>query len=187
MDDGVTIRPTTIRGVVLIEEAGHADFRGAFSRLFSRDTLARIVGPRQIVQINHSRTENIGTIRGLHYQCSPDAEMKFVCCLKGRVWDVAIDLRAGSPTFRQWHGEELSSENRRMMVVPEGCAHGFQVLDAGSELLYLHTAFYVPSSEGGVRPTDPALSISWPLPVRDLSERDRNHPILTPDFPGLIV
>ena len=111
--------------------------------------------------------------------------MKLVRCLKGRVWDVAVDLRGGSPTFLQWHAEELSPENARMMVIPEGCAHGFQVLESDSELLYLHTAIYAPESEGGVPYDDPCLSISWPLPVADLSERDRRHPPINPEFIGI--
>ena len=113
--------------------------------------------------------------------------MKMVRCLKGKVWDVVVDLRSGSPTFLEWHAEELSSTNNRMIAIPEGCAHGFQVLEADSELLYLHSAAYSSSAEGGIRPTDPRLSISWPLAVKNLSDRDLNHPLLTPDFAGLTV
>ncbi|HNQ76927.1 MAG TPA: dTDP-4-dehydrorhamnose 3,5-epimerase, partial [Pseudothauera hydrothermalis] len=107
--------------------------------------------------------------------------------LKGRVWDVAVDLRANSPTFLRWHAEELTPENHRMMVIPEGFAHGFQVLESGSELLYLHTAFYVPTAEGGVRYNDPRLAIPWPLPVSDLSDRDASHPLLAPNFSGIVL
>jgi dTDP-4-dehydrorhamnose 3,5-epimerase len=129
----------------------------------------------------------VGAARGLHYQHGPHAEMKLVRCLKGKVWDVAADLRAGSSTFLKWHAEELSAENARMMLIPEGFAHGFQVLEEDSKLLYLHTAYYASSAEGGVRPTDPRLSIRWPLAMQDLSDRDRNHPLLTSDFTGLVV
>jgi dTDP-4-dehydrorhamnose 3,5-epimerase len=108
-----------------------------------------------------------------------------VRCFKGRVWDVAVDLRAGSPTFLQWHAEELSSENARMLVIPEGCAHGFQVLEPGSELLYLHTAFYSPEAEGGVSCNDPRLGITWPLPVADLSHRDSSLPLIAADYSGI--
>jgi dTDP-4-dehydrorhamnose 3,5-epimerase len=111
--------------------------------------------------------------------------MKFVRCLRGRVWDVALDLREGSRTFLRWHAEELSPENTRMLVIPEGCAHGFQVLAADSELLYLHTAFYDPASEGGIRPDDPALAIPWPLAITDTSARDRGHALLESSFKGL--
>jgi len=181
------ITPTRLNGVVVIENSPFEDKRGAFSRMFCARELRDIIGPRHIVQINRSRTNAVGAVRGLHYQRSPDAEMKLVSCLKGRIWDVAVDLRAGSTTFLQWHSEELSSSNNRTLVVPEGCAHGFQVMDAGSELLYLHTAFYNPVSEGGVQPTDARLGISWPLSIVDLSDRDKNHPLLSSTFTGLVL
>ena len=179
------LRPTALAGVVCVDATPHRDARGSFTRLFCAAALEALLGGRRVVQVNHSRTEAVGAVRGLHYQRAPHAEMKLVRCLKGRVWDVAVDLRAGSATFRRWHAEELSAENGSMLVIPEGCAHGFQVLEPSSELLYLHTAFYTPQAEGGVRPTDPALGIAWPLPPQDLSERDRSHPLLGPGFPGL--
>lgn len=108
-------------------------------------------------------------------------------CLKGRVWDVALDLRSRSKTYLHWHGEELSAVNRKTLVIPEGCAHGFQVLEADSELLYLHTEFYEPSAEGGVRPTDAMVNVPWPLPIADLSARDQTHPLLSSSFNGLHV
>ena len=175
-----------IEGLVLVESTPQTDERGFFTRLYCQDELRELIGERQIVQINLSSTRTVGAVRGMHYQSQPHAEMKLVRCIKGRVWDVAVDLRAGSPTFLGWHAEELSAENAHMMVIPEGFAHGFQVLEQDSELLYLHTAFYTPSAEGGVRPTDPELSIEWPLAPQDLSERDRNHPLLTSDFTGLV-
>jgi dTDP-4-dehydrorhamnose 3,5-epimerase len=178
-------RPTAIAGVVVVETERREDHRGAFSRLFCMEELNALMGLRQIVQINHSRTDRIGAARGLHYQRHPHAEMKCIRCMRGKVWDVAVDLRAGSPTLFQWHAEELSPDNGRMLVIPEGCAHGFQTLEAHSELLYLHTAYFKPDSEGGVSPTDPRLGIRWPLPVRDLSDRDRNHALLNADFTGL--
>jgi dTDP-4-dehydrorhamnose 3,5-epimerase len=111
--------------------------------------------------------------------------MKLVRCLRGRVWDVALDLRDGSPSFLRWHAHELSADNADMLVIPEGFAHGFQVLEPHSELLYLHTAFYEPSAEGGVGPEDPAHGIRWPLPVTDLSARDLSHPPITESFRGI--
>jgi dTDP-4-dehydrorhamnose 3,5-epimerase len=178
---------TRIDGIFVVETTPFNDQRGAFVRYYCENDLAAAIGERRIVQINMSRTHAIGAVRGLHFQRSPHAEMKLIRCLKGKVWDVAIDLRAGSSTFLQWHAEELSPENSRMIVIPEGCAHGFQVMEEDSELLYLHTAFYAPESEAGVRFDDPLLKISWPLPVTDLSERDRKHPLVTPDFAGLTV
>lgn len=181
----MNITPTRLPGVMLVETTRHVDQRGAFARLYCESELAAIIGNRRIVQINHSRTSAVGAIRGMHFQHPPHAEMKLVRCLKGRVWDVAIDLRADSPTFLKWHAQELTPENARMLVIPEGCAHGFQVLEPESELLYLHTAYYTPEAEGGVRHDDPQLGIAWPLPVTDISPRDTGHPPVGPDFSGL--
>lgn len=181
------VRSTALHGVVVVETSPVADQRGAFARLFCERELATVFGDRHIVQINHSRTNAVGAVRGLHYQRPPHAEMKLVRCLKGRVWDVAVDLRADSPTFLQWHAEELTPGNTRMLVIPEGCAHGFQVLEASSELLYLHTAPYTPAAEGGLCHDDPRVGLLWPLPVVDLSERDRRHPLIAPDFPGFNI
>ncbi len=179
------LAPLAIPGAALVQGEPFADHRGAFARLFCVDALAEVLGPRRVIQANHSRTREAGAVRGLHFQHAPHAEMKLVRCLRGRVWDVMVDLRAGSPTFLQWHAEELSPGNARMVVIPEGCAHGFQVLDADSELLYLHTAPYTPQAEGGVRHDDPVLGIRWPLPVTDMSARDRSHPLLSAGFAGL--
>jgi dTDP-4-dehydrorhamnose 3,5-epimerase len=181
----VQIEATRIAGVFVVRTEFVRDHRGQFGRLFCRDELSAILGAREIIQINASRTSMRGAVRGLHYQRAPHAEMKLVRCVRGRVWDVAVDLRAGSETFLQWHAEELSADSGKMLVVPEGCAHGFQVLDAESEMLYLHTARYEPSSEGGVKFDDPRLGIAWPLSVCDLSARDSQHPALVSDFSGL--
>ncbi len=179
------IQQTAIKGVMVVETIPFIDQRGAFLRLFCERELSAILGARRIVQANYSRTEAVGAIRGLHYQRPPHAEMKLVRCLRGRVWDVALDLRQGSPTFLHWHAEELTPDNARMLVIPEGCAHGFQALEAGSEILYLVTAFYNPAMEAGIRFDDPALVISWPLPVTDLSEKDGQHVFLDNTFSGL--
>jgi len=187
MGAAMNIVQTPIQGLMVVDAELHSDHRGAFARLYCQQELQEIIGSRQIVQINQSCTRTVGAVRGLHYQQSPHAEMKLIRCLKGKVWDVTVDLRYGSPTFLSWHAEELSESNKRMMVIPEGCAHGFQVLEEDSELLYLHTAFYASSSEGGVQPMDPMLAISWPLSIQDLSDRDRSHPLLSSDFAGLIV
>lgn len=185
MGRGVNACPTHLPGVMLVDTARHTDNRGAFARLFCERELEAVLGTRRIVQINHSRTSATGAIRGMHYQHAPHAEMKLVRCLKGRVWDVAVDMRRDSPTFLQWHAEELSAGNARMMVIPEGCAHGYQVLESDSEMLYLHTALYTPSAEAGVGYDDPRLGIKWPLPITDLSQRDRRHPLIDPEFQGL--
>ena len=181
------IRSIGIAGAMVVEGQAHTDHRGAFSRLFCERELAEVISDRHVVQINHSRTNTVGAVRGMHFQHPPHAEMKMVRCVRGRVWDVLVDLRAGSPTFLHWHAEELSPDTSRMLVIPEGCAHGFQVLEADSELLYLHTAFYTPPSEGALRYDDPLLAIPWPLPVTDLSERDKTHALLSNNFIGLDV
>lgn len=181
------IVPTPIAGVLQVENTVRTDTRGAFARLYCENSLASVIGHRRIVQINHSQTAGRGTVRGMHFQHPPHAEMKLVRCIRGRVWDVALDLRAGSPTFLCWHAQELSADNARMLVIPEGCAHGFQTLEDGSELLYLHTALYAPEAEGGVCHDDPALNISWPLPAINISTRDAGHPRLSQEFFGLFV
>jgi dTDP-4-dehydrorhamnose 3,5-epimerase len=181
------ILPTPIADVVIAETTPFKDPRGAFYRAFCERDLAPILTQRTIRQMNVSRTEQIGAIRGMHFQHPPNAEMKLVRCLRGRVWDVAVDLRQGSPTFLQWYGVELSPENALMMVIPEGCAHGFQVIEANSELLYLHTAAYEPKSEGGIRYNEPAINIIWPMTATDLSQRDTSHPLLSTDFAGIPV
>jgi dTDP-4-dehydrorhamnose 3,5-epimerase len=181
----VNVTQTALPGVAVVETTPFADDRGAFACLYDGRELASVIGGRRIVQINHSRTSRVGAVRGMHFQHPPHAEMKLVRCLRGRVWDVAVDLRAGSSTFLRWHAVELTPGNARMLVVPEGCAHGFQVLEAESELLYLHTAFYVPAAEGGVSCDDPRLGIAWPLPVEGLSARDRGLLPLAHDFSGI--
>ena len=179
--------PTPIPGLMVVETTPHVDARGAFARLYCERELSAFIGQRRIVQINHSCTLTAGAVRGLHFQSPPQSEVKLVRCLKGRVWDVAVDLRRGSSTFLRWHAAELTPNNARMMVIPEGFGHGFQVIDPGSELLYLHTAFYTPALEGGLRYDDPKLGISWPLSVTDLSERDANHSYIDSNFQGFIL
>ncbi len=181
------INPTPIADLIVAESQAFKDMRGAFARLFCEQELSSVIGHRKIVQINHSCTEAVGAVRGLHFQNSPHAEMKLVRCLKGKVWDVAVDLRPQSPSYKRSYAQELSAQNAHMMVIPEGFAHGFQVLEAGSELLYLHTTFYKPESEGGVRHDDPELGIAWPLPVTDISVRDSRHPFIDSSFRGIVL
>ena len=179
------IMQTPIAGVVIIESSPFVDKRGSFSRFYCEDELGGVIGTRRIVQINQSRTSKVGAVRGMHYQRPPNAEMKLIRCIQGRIWDVAIDLREGSPTFLKWHAEELNPENTRMVVIPEGCAHGFQVLESDSELLYLHTAFYKHENEDGVAHDEPQVAINWPLPVEDISERDLGFTSIPTNFLGV--
>jgi dTDP-4-dehydrorhamnose 3,5-epimerase len=183
----VKLLETPLRGVYEAESTIVRDHRGQFARLFCAEALAAAHGERPIVQINHSLTRTVGAVRGLHYQRPPRAEAKWVRCLKGRVWDVAVDLRHGSRTLLRWHGIELSAEKMNAVFIPEGCAHGFQVLEPDSELLYLHTAPYASQHEGAVRWDDPRVSIAWPLAVTEMSERDRNHAALDKEFEGVLI
>jgi dTDP-4-dehydrorhamnose 3,5-epimerase len=183
----VKISPTAIDGIFTAETSLLSDNRGSFSRLFCDRELESALGGRKIVQINQSITATLGTVRGMHYQQAPHAEMKLIRCTSGKVLDVAVDLRAGSSTFLQWHAEELTPKNARMLIISEGCGHGYQVLEPDSELLYLHTAFYQPEFESGVMYNDPKLAISWPLPVVGLSARDQKHPAIPTNFSGIRV
>ena len=183
----MNILHTEIDGLYVAETAPFQDERGCFARFFCDKELQKALGDRHIVQINHSLSRDKATVRGLHYQKPPFAEMKLIRCLKGRAWDVAVDLRKDSPTFLQWHAEELSEENRKMFIIPEGFAHGFQVLEDNTELLYLHTAHYDKASEEGVNIKEPMISIAWPLPAINLSERDSSFPYLANDFDGVSV
>jgi len=178
---------TKLKGVHIVETNYLSDNRGVFGRLFCKRELEPALGGREIVQVNFSLTESCGAVRGIHFQHPPYSEMKLVRCIKGRVWDVVVDLRKDSTTFMEWHAEELSQDNTRMVIIPEGCAHGFQTMEAGSELLYLHTEYYSPDAEEGLAYNDPLLNILWPLPITEISDRDRGHPIITKQFSGIKI
>lgn len=176
---------TGFAGLTLIETPSVADHRGSFTRWFCTRQLAPVLGARTLAQINHSKSLEAGTVRGLHFQKPPHAEMKIIRCVRGRVVDVALDIRAGSPTFLQYFIKELTPDNNLMVAVPEGFAHGYQALEPDSEILYFNTAFYEPSVEGAVNPKDPAANVAWPLPPANLSPRDESTPFLTDDFKAL--
>ncbi len=169
---------TPIAGLTVVERQRRGDDRGFFSRFFCREALADFGGDGKIAQINHTLTQAAGTIRGLHFQQAPHDEAKFVSCLSGAVFDVAVDLRPDSATYLQWHGEVLSADNGRSMMIPGGFAHGFQTLTEDCELIYLHDKPYAPEAEGGLNPLDPGLAIAWPLPVSQMSPRDQALPLL---------
>lgn len=179
------LEPGPIAGVRIVESRVIADPRGEFARLFDLDLLGEVHGARPIVQVNRSLTRQPGTVRGLHYQAAPALEAKWVRCLRGRVFDVAVDLRKGSPTFLKHVAVELSAGQANALFIPEGCAHGFQALEPDSELLYLHTAPYAPLHEGGLRCDDPALAIAWPLPISGLSQRDAGFAPIGANFEGI--
>jgi dTDP-4-dehydrorhamnose 3,5-epimerase len=179
--------PTPLAGLMLVQRKAMEDHRGFLSRLYCADEFRETGFDRPIAQINHTLTRRKGTVRGLHFQHPPHAETKLVSCLKGEIFDLAVDLRRDSPTFLKWHGDVLSAANRKSLLIPKGYAHGFQALTNDCELIYLHTENYHPEIEDALNVTDPALNIAWPLPISDLSERDRNHSYLTEDFQGIAI
>ena len=172
MSDRFVISKTPLERLSVIQRKPIQDGRGYLERVFCTTALASLLQARSIRQINRTLTLHCGTVRGMHYQKSPHAEMKFISCLRGEVFDVAVDLRPDSPTRFQWHAEVLSSENHKTLAIPEGFAHGFQTLTDDCEMLYFHTADYHRESEGGLNPLDPALGIAWPLEISDISARD---------------
>jgi dTDP-4-dehydrorhamnose 3,5-epimerase len=184
---GLTITDLPLEGLKLVERRRLGDSRGFLSRLFCAEELAAAGWSKPIAQINLTFTAHRGTVRGLHFQFPPHAEMKLVSCLQGSVWDVAVDLRRASDTLLHWHAEELSADNQRALLVPEGFAHGFQALTDEVELLYCHSAAFHEEAEGGLNPRDPSLAIEWPLDIGELSDRDLRHPMVDRDFEGLVL
>lgn len=180
-----SISDLPLAGLVAIQRSHMGDNRGFLSRLFCADELRAAGWHKPIAQINHTLTSRRGTVRGMHFQRAPHAEMKLVSCIRGEIWDVAVDLREGSPTFLKWHAERLSSQNGRAILIPEGFAHGFQSLSDDVELIYCHSTSHVPQSEGGLHPQDPRLGIAWPLEFAEISTRDAIHPLITTQFQGL--
>lgn len=179
------VKDLPLDGLKLVKRNRRSDSRGFLSRIFCAEELATAGWTDPIAQINQTFTHMRGTVRGLHYQTSPHADMKLVSCIRGEIWDVAVDLRRNSPSFMQWHAEKLTEENGHALLIPEGFAHGFQTLADGCELLYLHTEVYVPRAEGGLRFDDKRLSISWPEIATEVSERDLSHPLLDSNFIGI--
>ena len=181
----MTFRETSLKGSYVIDLELFTDERGWFARTFCKNEFAQIGHNKEWVQFNHSFTKEKGTIRGMHYQLPPFTEIKQVRCIAGAVFDVIVDLRKDSATFLQWVGIELSAQNKKMIYIPEGFAHGFQTLAANSELIYHHSQFYKPGVEGGIKYNDPAVPIEWPLPLTNISARDSQHPLLDANFKGI--
>ena len=178
---------TKIKGLYITELEPFNDNRGVFVRAYCNKELEEVNIEKPIKQINHSLTSTVGSIRGMHYQKYPYLEIKMVRCIAGEVFDVAVDLRKDSDTFLQWHGEYLSAENSKMMVIPEGFAHGFQVIKPNSELLYFHTESYTQKAESGVMFNDEKIGIKWPLQVLGTSDRDLRYKPITKEFKGLNI
>ena len=177
---------TILKGSYVIELDLFQDNRGWFTRTFSKDIFQKQIGfTKEWVQMNHSFTKAKGAIRGMHFQLHPFSEIKLVRCIAGEVFDVVVDLRTESATFLKWYGTKLSSENKKMIFIPEGFAHGFQTLSANAELIYHHSEFYNPEAESGIKCDDPAIHIEWPLGITEISERDKNHPLIDSTFKAL--
>jgi len=180
-----TIHETPILHLKVLERRIMGDSRGFLTRLFCFEELKEVGWKKPVMQINHTMTQKVGTIRGMHFQLPPNGEIKLVTCLRGAIWDVAVDLRSDSPTFLQWYATELSASNHRALLIPEGFAHGFQALSEESEILYLHSSIYAPELESGINPIDPMLSITWPKPISELSTKDSQYPFLNDQFRGI--
>lgn len=176
--------PTPLSGAFTIDLDKRGDDRGFFARAFCEREFAAAGLETRFVQINNSLSTRRGTLRGLHYQLAPAAEVKVVRCVRGALWDVILDLRAGSPSFGQWFGAELTAENRTMMYVPRGFAHGLITLTEDVEAVYLVSAFYAPEHERGVRFDDPGHGIDWPIAPVEISDKDRTWPDLDAAFHG---
>jgi dTDP-4-dehydrorhamnose 3,5-epimerase len=187
MTSQLTFHATPLAGLIVVQRNPITDDRGYLERLFCAKEFASQKNQLSIVQANRTLTARKGTVRGMHFQYPPHTETKLVSCLAGKVFDVAIDLRRHSSTFLRWHAEELSSENRKSLLIPAGFAHGLQTLEDGCELLYFHSSAYAPEAEGGIRPSDPKIGVAWPLPIAEMSPRDRGHPALANDFKGIAL
>ncbi|HMH17812.1 MAG TPA: dTDP-4-dehydrorhamnose 3,5-epimerase family protein [Burkholderiales bacterium] len=167
-----------VKGAWLIEPSPHEDARGRFMRAWCLREFAEHAIDFIPLQANMGFSTHKGTIRGLHYQVAPALEAKLVRCTRGAIFDVVVDLRPTSPTFRSWYGTCLSADNGRMLYVPEGCAHGCQSTEDRAEIYYMTSAFYSPKEARGIRYDDPAFGIRWPLPVSSISDQDRNWPLV---------
>jgi dTDP-4-dehydrorhamnose 3,5-epimerase len=176
---------TAIDGLNIIERLPILDSRGFFERFYCFNLFKNLGIDLGVTQINHSMSHKTGTLRGLHYQVPPFSEIKYVSCIRGEIFDVAVDLRKDSPTFLNWHAEVLSETNNKSLFIPEGFAHGFQSLKEDSEILYIVSNEYSKESERNINPFDIKLKIEWPLNVSDMSEKDKTSPDIAEDFQGL--
>jgi dTDP-4-dehydrorhamnose 3,5-epimerase len=170
------IEPAAVVGVMLVSVEPHVDDRGLFARTYDAATFAAAGLPVNWPQCNVSWNRSRGTLRGMHYQRAPFEEPKLVRCTAGRIFDVAIDLRSGSPTYCRWVGVELSRERRNALLVPAGCAHGFLTLEDEAEVFYMMGEVFHPEAAAGVRWNDPAFGIEWPLAPTTMADRDASWP-----------
>jgi dTDP-4-dehydrorhamnose 3,5-epimerase len=181
------IQETNLKGCYLIDLDKKEDERGFLERMFCQKNLQSLLKEKSIRQVNRTYTKKEGVVRGLHFQNIPFAEIKIVSCIKGKIWDVAVDLRKGSPTFLQYISVILSEDNFQCFFIPEGFAHGFQTITPNCEILYFHTNDYNVKAEGAVNSLDPRLSIKWPKIITERSKRDCSHPMLDKNFAGIEI
>jgi dTDP-4-dehydrorhamnose 3,5-epimerase len=181
----MTIVPTPLDGSFVIDLDPRRDDRGLFVRHFCQATYRSHGLATEFVQMNHSRTRGLGTVRGMHFQHPPHGEVKVVRCTRGAIWDVFVDVRRDSPTFLQWHAMELSEGNLRVAYIPVGFAHGFQALTDDVDVMYSVTASYAPHAEGKLNCLDPRLAIPWPRPVVGLSPKDAAAPLIDAAWRGI--
>jgi dTDP-4-dehydrorhamnose 3,5-epimerase len=184
MKTRLEFKKTPIEGLMVAFRKPIAHDLGSLVRVYCQQEVGNVISNFEVSQINHTFTKTMGSVRGMHYQRAPYSEAKFVSCLRGKVLDVAIDLRLSSKTFLCWHAEVLSFDNNKSMLIPEGFAHGFQALSDDCEMLYLHNKPYNPSAESGLHPLDKRLDIDWPLEVTNLSSRDKNLDFISDNFKG---
>lgn len=170
---------TALAGATIVDIERRQDARGHFGRTYCEREFAANGLPTRMVQTNMSLTRRAGTLRGMHYQLEPHGESKLVRCVRGAIWDAIVDIRPESATYCRWIGVELSEANGRMLLVPKGFAHGFVTLTDDAAVTYQVSEFYTPESERGARHDDPAFGIEWPVPVLDMSDKDRNWPAFT--------
>ena len=181
------IRDTPFDGLKVVNRITMGDNRGFLTRLFCSKDIFDFGFNLPIAQVNHSYSRSCGTLRGMHFQYPPHSEIKLVSCIRGAIWDVVVDLRKGSKTFLLSYAIELSAKNNLALLIPVGFAHGFQTLADDCELIYFHSNYHVPDSEGGINPHDPLISISWPLVPTELSARDSGRSFLDEKFKGLEI
>ena len=178
---------TPLLGLYIINYTKFEDERGFFARTFCKKEFSQIGFNKEYVQLNHSFNVKKGTVRGLHYQKMPFSESKLIRCIQGRVFDVAVDIRQNSPTYLQYFSIELSADNMSAIFIPNGFAHGFQTLEENSSLIYHHSEYYTTEADAGLRYNDPCINIKWPLPVVNLSVKDKQNPFLDVNFKAIEI
>ena len=182
MNNQMEFKKTSFEDVYVINFSRNEDNRGTFTRMYCKQEFEKIGFDKEFVQINFSSNLAKGTLRGLHYQKMPYTESKLIRCIQGKIFDVVVDIRKDSKTFLKYFGVELSKEKMNAIFIPEGFAHGYQTLEDNSSLIYHHSQYYMPESDGGIRYNDPFLNIEWPLPAINLSDKDKAYHLIDNTF-----